>query len=429
MTQSKILLPAVRLTPRGIAILAGGLALAPVGGASAQSVDSLVALAMRTNPEIRSMDARTGAARERIAPAGALPDPVLTYRLDRIPSDSADPGRAAAQRFGVMQMFPFPGKQGRMRGMAAEEAEMARAARDRARLEVAADLRGAYAQLAAIESSIRILEEDSRSLEALAEAALVRYQVGETQQAELLRMQVELAESRMRSAVLRDQIPAWRARINELLGRAPDASIRTTRPDTTFHSPSLDSLDRRVERDQPNVLFSKRAERRSSQALGLARKEGWPDLGVGFEYMAERGMPDSWMGMIEVRLPIWRWNKVAPTRRAAEQDLDAAKEETRRSTNEAVATARSLLSEALAARREMTLYRTQVIPRALTSLESTRSAYETGKAAFLDFLDARRSLLRARLAHEEAVAEFLDRSARLRLAMGDRALEGADVDG
>lgn len=224
--------------------------------------------------------------------------------------------------------------------------------------------------------------------------------------------------------MLRDVVPAHMARINAILDRSPDARIVIVQPDTSFLADPIDSVDKRAIADQPMVRMSRSAEARSAEALRLARKEGWPDLGLGFEYMAERRMPDSWMGMIEVNLPIWRWNKVAPAKRAAEWDLISARQETKRVENDASSMAREALAELASARREMALYRTQVIPQAEAALESTRSAYETGRASFMELLDARRTLLRARLAHEEAVEMFLGSRADLWLAVGDPTLLG-----
>lgn len=414
---------AIRSPLLGGAILIILLGLSP-DCVRSQEIDSLVRLAMRENPRIRSSAAALEAAGERIGPAGALPDPILSYRLDRIPVDSADPTRAESQRFGVTQMFPFPGKRGSMRAMAVEEVGMARAAQDRVRLEVAADLHKRYAALAAVVRGIEIMDEDVRSLESLAESARTRYEVGRSSQPDLLRTQVELAESRTRATALRDLVPAHLARINALLDRSPDAPIAIVQPDTSFLAAPTDAVDERAIEDQPMVRMSRRAEARSAEALRLARKDGWPDLGLGFEYMAERGMPDSWMGMIEVNLPIWRWNKVDPARRAAEWDLISAREETKRAENDASAMAREAVSELASARREMSLYRTQVIPQAEAALESTRSAYETGRASFMELLDARRTLLKARLDHEEAVEMFLGSRAELWLAVGDPMLLG-----
>lgn len=394
----------------------------------AQSVDSLVAVAVLENPRVLAAGASLEAAMERIGPAGALPDPVLVYRLDRVPATSADPSRARAQRFGVTQMFPFPGKQGRMRSMAVEEAGMARAARDRVRLETAAALRREYARYAAVRAQIEILEEDVRSLESLVETIRTRYEVGRASQPDLLRAQVELAEARTRRAALEEAAPASLARINALLDRAPDAPIRITRPDTTYHAVFPESIDARVLAGEPMVRMARRAERRSEEALRLAEMGGLPDLGMGFEYMAERGMPDSWMGMVEIHLPIWRWNKVGPARKAAERDRIAAAETARNAERDAVSMARTVLAELLASRKEVSLYRGHVVPQARVALASARVSYETGRADFMDLLDAWRTLLRAELAYEDAVREFLIRRADLQLAAGDERLLGGEND-
>src|ERR1035437_4172534 len=57
---------------------AGALAGEPIPGAN---VESLLSLAKERNPEYASMRLEADAAGERIAPAGALPDPKLRVEL------------------------------------------------------------------------------------------------------------------------------------------------------------------------------------------------------------------------------------------------------------------------------------------------------------------------------------------------------------
>ncbi|TXH01298.1 MAG: TolC family protein, partial [Rhodocyclaceae bacterium] len=65
------------------------LALALSGAARAEplpgaSVESLLAAAREGSPDLRMVRLEAEAARERIQPAGALPDPVLRIELENI---------------------------------------------------------------------------------------------------------------------------------------------------------------------------------------------------------------------------------------------------------------------------------------------------------------------------------------------------------
>src|ERR1035437_7836500 len=64
-----------------------------------------VDLAIRDNPELKSLGARWGAMRERPAQAGALPNPMFTYGGMDMASGGAWPD-TSEKRFMVQQEFP-----------------------------------------------------------------------------------------------------------------------------------------------------------------------------------------------------------------------------------------------------------------------------------------------------------------------------------
>jgi outer membrane protein TolC len=399
-----------------------------VASPAAQDLESLTAIALTENPRLSALDAAYQGARAQIAPAGALPDPMLTYTFQGAPLDNPSPAKATENRIQLEQMLPFPGKPGLMRSMAAEEAAMAGAQLEQARLEVAAELRRAYYDLDLTRASIGILEESAATLGVMVDAMRTRYEVGRGLQADLLKAKVELAMEEARLAMLRRQVPAALARVNAVLNRAPEEPLETSLPDSLGPGetalPDSASLEARALRVSPMVRMRERAAARSEFGVRLARREGLPDFTVGAGYMGMRDMPDAWMGMIGITLPIWRAGKVGPLRQAAEAarlQADAELAQTR-------ADARRMLREAWAmtsaAQVMVRLYRDSVVPQAELSRISSQTAYANGAIGSLDLLDAQRSWLQARLGQRDALAEYRTSLVELALAAGDPAMLG-----
>ena len=106
-----------------VTVLAGQ----PLPGAS---VESLLVLAKERNPEFASMRYEADAAFDRIAPAGALPDPKLRVELMDITmageqSPTLQPNRVGGTKYTVMQDLPWFGKRDLKRDIAALEADAA----------------------------------------------------------------------------------------------------------------------------------------------------------------------------------------------------------------------------------------------------------------------------------------------------------------
>ncbi|MCK5057413.1 MAG: TolC family protein, partial [Candidatus Aminicenantes bacterium] len=70
------------------------------------------------------------------------------------------------------------------------------------------------------------------------------------------------------------------------------------------------------------------------------------------------------------------------------------------------------------AKRKMCLYRDSLLPRAQQALEVTRSAFESGTADFMDFIDSQRILLAFKLEFERAKTNRMQRLAELEMLVG-----------
>jgi outer membrane protein TolC len=399
-----------------------------VAAPAAQDLDSLTAIALRENARLLALDAAYHGARAQVAPAGALPDPMLSYRFEGAPLANPSPAEAMENRVELEQMLPFPGKQGLMKSMAEGEAAMAGAQLAQARLEVAADLRRAYYDLDLARASIAILQESLAALAAMVENARTRYEVGRGMQSDMLKASVEQAMEQARLAVMRQRLPAQRARVNAILNRAPGAPLETSLPDSLGPAESVPAdsaeLEARALQAQPMVRMRSAAVTRSEYGLSLAQREGWPDFTVAAGYMGMKDAPDAWMGMLGINLPIWRWNKVGPQREAAEEAKRQALAELEQTRNDTHRLLREAWAGVAAARAMLQLYEEAVVPQAQLSWDSAQAAYQTGALGFLDLLDAQRSLLQARLQHHEALAEYRKSRAELGLAAGDAAMLG-----
>jgi outer membrane protein, heavy metal efflux system len=403
-------------------------ASAPTGDPGTVTLGSLLDAAMRDSPRIRAAGAAYAAAKERVSPAGALPDPMLMFTAEGTPLTTPSPTNAATGKIALTQMFPFPGKQGLMRSSMAEEAAMGRSQLDRTRLEVASDLHAAFFELDRIYQSIDLLEQTHTTMRMFADIARTRYETGSAQQMDMLKATVELAQESNKLATLRTQLPAAVARVNSILGRAPDAPLgRPVLPDTTAIE-AAGVLEQRAVELQPMLKMKANGVRKSEFDLRLARREGLPDFTLGVEYMSEKEMPDSWTGMAGLTLPIWRGNKVGPNRRGAEQTLASAQAERAQTEAEVRFMVREAYAMVSSARAMSHLYRDSILPQAEASLASSKAAYETNRAGFLDLLEAQRMLLDSRMGYLDATADYLKGRAALGLAVGDPEMLGVKYE-
>jgi outer membrane protein TolC len=213
------------------------------------------------------------------------------------------------------------------------------------------------------------------------------------------------------------------ARLNAALGRSADAPVpwpaaiaeeRVEVPDAEVlawlvqASPELKELDHEIARE--------------GHAIELARKDYWPDVGLGLGYMNQReimeGSEDHMVvGMISVTLPIWR-DKYAAEVREAEARRLAARHMRDDRQNMLAADVKMALYNLRDASRKINLYRDTLVPTAKESLKATEAAYRTGTANFVDLVDGERMLLEFRLMQERALTDHAARLAELEMLVG-----------
>jgi len=165
------------------------------------------------------------------------------------------------------------------------------------------------------------------------------------------------------------------------------------------------------------------AARSASRLAGRGRL---PDLTLGVDWIQVDGASrpnvedsgqDAVMVTASVNLPLWfgaegseRSSARARTV-ASERDLQDQRHRLRSELAEAAFDLRD-------AERRLELHDTSLLPRARQSLEVTEHAFVAGEVAFLDLIDAQRTLLEFELARARARADRANATARLDALLG-----------
>ena len=419
--------------------LLAGLVLVALGAAGAAAQEAIapptplplawcLERAAVANPQVASDVAAADAARERVIPAGALPDPRFGYQATNIPTSSWDFSSTpmSGHQLTLAQKLPFPGLLGNREDAARAGVEAAEGAvRDRER-RVAAQVERAWAELGFGQRALEITDRNLALLRQLTRIAETKYRVGTGLQQDVLRAQVELTrlldERIGRVAAIRRSEAALAA----LLDLEPGTDFgRTEGLAQAAPLPEVEPILGRLEDASP-VLRALRARVQEAEHLRRAAElDGYPDFDLGLGYrIRERVAGDPVAGEdfltagVTVRLPV---NRSKWRARVAERDalLRRAKAEYR--------VARARLRDAVAARfadlsradAEVALLTTGLVPQSRQSLEASRAGYEVDKVDFLSLIDSQVSLLEAELSLERARADRRAEFAGLEAALGE----------
>ena len=400
-----------------LGLLSAGIS-AEESNAELPAIESLVREAYAHSPELRAAHARWASALERVPQARALPDPTVGYGyfIERMET---------RQVFRVEQMFPGWGVRSSRADVADAGARTAASALEVTAANLRLAVHEAVADWVLVGHSSRLVEENLGLIEQLEAVALQRYRTGETSQADVLRLQSQADVLRVDLESWKERRPAVQARLNAILGRAPDhpvPEIETLPISSEIPHPTPTAFFAAA--DNPDLKESQSAIHQAERARDLARKASRPNLMVGLEYMDNRSMaPDELMAMVSVSIPIWQGNYRAQRREAA-ADLRAAEADYAARFNRLQADARMALYERQDAARQVALFEDSLLPRARQTLSILEGDYRTGRTSFLDLLEAQRTVLDLDLALVRARSELFVRESRWeRIAAPSPSLE------
>jgi len=426
------------------------------GTSDGAPLDSLLAAALATSPQVRAARARVDAARARVAPAGTRPDPMLMAGVQNLPV--SEPGFSdfmTMKMIGVGQTVPYPGKLSLRRQAAVREAEAADAALAAAARQVARDVRAAYYELAFLDQALDVVARHQRVLGDVVRVAEARYGVGQAGEQggggglqDVLRARVEATRLAETAVALTEQRRAALARLNATLDRPSETPVPAPLvPERVARAAVADSVHRvrfvsaalgarAADSPLPPLAELEEAATRESPALReqdamvaaqaarseLARREHLPDVDLSVQYGQRQGLPDMVTATVSVPLPLQRGRKqdqLAAAERAELAALDADRAARR---NELRAEVARLYGELERQRAQLALYVKGIIPQGRAALGAATASYQAGRGAFLGVLDSQATLFTYETEYFRALTDFATTLAELERVVGKEVL-------
>ncbi len=405
------------------------IVLAPVTVRGQDVADTLtlaeaVETARNANPALQAVRLRAHAAAERISPAGALPDPQLSFGFRNWPTDFDTDQGMTMNSVQLMQRFPWPGKlkfgQERMRRLAAAD----RLETEETKVVLVARVKSVYHQVAYIDRALRIMENTRALLREFYQVSAAMYGVGTGLQQDVLQAQVAIATMTEDITVMEQNRVAMVARLNALLGRAPAVAVEALElPASTDILPSQDSLMVLAAELRPALRAARERTQAAEAGYRSARRALYPDFTVTLAYGQRPQFENLVTLMFGISIPVWAGSRQLPFRRemAAMQAMEEAKELDL--YNETFARIAELTAEANRARSLSQLYATAVLPQARAAVESALSAYQVGEVDYMTLVQNEMTVNRYEIESVRLTAEYQQAIAQI------EALVGGEIGG
>jgi len=272
-------------------------------------LSQLLTEAEANNPQISAVDHDARAARQMAPQVTTLPDPKLTYQQLSVGSPKPFAGYTNSDfsyvGIGASQELPYPGKLS-LRGKVAErDADTKQAEVEVTKTGIADAIKVDYIQLAYLQQTLGILQQNESVLDQLIQDATAHYRVGQGMQQDVLEAQVNRTKIVRKVTMHHQEMGQIQARLKGLLNRdqaSPDI-VTEDLAETPLKQTSADLLAM-VRQNNPQVLADASSIQKQDAQLASAKREGKPDFDLGYMYQnTDRKYRDYYMFTFDVRFP------------------------------------------------------------------------------------------------------------------------------
>lgn len=365
----------------------------------ALSLESLLQLALTSNPVLAQADAHVQALRGQWVQVGLPPNPSVGY----VAAEMGDDGRAGQQGGFVGQEFITGGKLRLNRAVLSQEVNQAEQRLAAIRLRVETDVRKAFYAALVAQRRIELAEELLRAGSQATEASQELLRAEEIPQAGLLQTQIEQQNFAILVQTAKNELnAAWR-QLTAVVGTALDP--RPLVGDVS-QLPALLEWDEqliRVTTTSPEMSTAFAAIQRAEAALDRARVEPVPDISTQASVQYDNATGNTIAG-VQVGLPLPLWNRNQGGIRQAQAELAEARRNAQRVELDLQRRLAVAYQQYANARTQAEVYTTQILPKSQQTYELVQRGYRLGELGYLDLLTAQRTYAQTNLFYLDALS-------------------------
>jgi outer membrane protein TolC len=398
--------------------MAGLPDIAPVQAQTAApgaTLDELLILARRLNPELAARALDSEAALAKASAAGSLDDPMFKITSDEV--DRTSGGRINKMIYSVEQEFPLWGKRDLRRGIAEAEAAGARGRQQAAAVELDARIKTVFAQYWRATRAVDVTQDVHALLHAVAQSAQGRYAQGVGSQADAIRSEVERSRLDLEFAALEREKRAARGRLNALLARAPGSPLADPvglPPVPPGRALTVDTLLDRARQNNPALATASSEIAAAEGSRRLVEKSWYPDVTLGAGAIDRQDGPPGFMASVGIRVPL-QWGLREAQSREAIARAGAARSRLDASILQLQSSLEDALAGLAATRQTEALLTTSLRPQTEAAYRSALSGYQLGRGDLTSVLEAAHRTQEVRLellkvqAEEQALLADIER--------------------
>jgi len=392
------------------------------------TLQSALDIAVRDNPSLAAIQARSEALAAIPLQVGALPDPVISFNALNLPVDTFDTRQENMTQLqgGISQAIPFPGKLALREQAADYEAQAASDDVTEVRWLLLRDVKKIWWALFYLDRALEIIHVNQDLLRQFVNIAQTKYEVGEGLQQDVLLAQLELSKLFDTELVIIGSRENAQAQLNALLDSPADNKIRIPEK-VSEQLPELlteSTLFQQAEQYRA-LLSSKREKINAAQSrLDLAKKDYYPDFKAGAFYggrdqtLSGKKRADFVTMKLSMTVPIFFDSKQSKAVDQRSRELIQRKYDLQDEWNKVRADISKASSDFRQSKNQTVLFKSGIIPQARQTVASMLSGYQVDKVDFLNLVRSQITLYNYEIQYWKVLTEANQALAQLTAMIG-----------
>jgi len=384
--------------------------------------------ALSDNPGLAEMQERYEALTHIAPQKGSLPDPIVSLNAANFPADDFDihQENMTQLKFGVSQMFPFPGKLSLNKDIALFEAEAALHSVDEMRLNLEMKVAVTWWEIYFLDRSLETVATNQALLRQFVDIAKVKYKVGKGLQQDVLLAQLELSKLLDNEIRLKSMRELRVIRLNVLMNVSPDtpALLPVMMPQPAGTVADSPDLYRRAMENRPVLAQEEASISASESRPALAKKAYYPDFNLGVTYGNRqeddfgRSRQDFLSVMLSLNIPLYAGTKQSQAVEQRTREVARDRYSLVDQKNLVYSIILNSLTDYSQAAEQLDLFENGIVPQARQTVESMLAGYQVNQVDFLNLVRSQVTLFNYELRYWKAFTELNQSIVRLKAAVG-----------
>lgn len=380
-------------------------------------LEHIIAMALERNPMIAGAEGVIQLNEGRQGIAGAYPNPTII--LQSAAAELRDPSmgsRMGERNVTVSQPLEWPGKRAARQHAADAGLAGATVGLDEAKLNLIAEVKGAFYDLMLAERTVELLQQNLEIVQEVARIVRARVRSGEGPQFEAVKADVEVLKAKQEISKSKNAVRVKRVGLDTLTAGALGPRFNVQGDFRSFQARlSPEQIALRDLSHHPTIQRQRKLVEQAEFTVDKERQGRIPDVTLFGGYAREVGR-EAVVAGVSIPTPLWyrRSGHIAAalgTQRKEEAELIRAKNDLTREINQHA-------RDAETAHEQILVYEEGLLKEAQEALRIAQLSFRQGASSLLDVLDAQRVKRQVVVDYNQARFELSLALTRLERALG-----------